>query len=153
MMLDALACPGWGLASAAVAISPSAAPPSTRSPPTSCGFAAARPGLLAELRARTTARLHGSCIGAGPELQAFAGRVVADPGATLRLPELSMGLVPGAGGTVSVTSRIGQWRTAWLVVSGQMLMAEQAALLGLVDEVSRAWRRVPGATFLPVATR
>ncbi len=37
------------------------------------------------------------------------------------LPELSLGLIPGAGGTVSVTRRIGRWRTAYLVLSGHDL--------------------------------
>ena len=89
--------------------------------------------LLHELRERTTAVVHGSCIGAGVELPAFAGRVLARPGARFRLPELAMGLVPGAGGTVSVTARVGRWRTAWLVLSGTELDVETARRWGLVD--------------------
>ncbi len=69
------------------------------------------PGLaLDAVSARTTCHLHGSCVGAGVEIPAFASRVVADPDATFRLPEVSMGLVPGAGGTVSVARRIGRQR-------------------------------------------
>jgi hypothetical protein len=62
--------------------------------------------------------MHGACIGAGIEIAAFAGRVEAREGTRIRLPELSMGLVPGAGGTVSLPRRIGQWRTAFLVLAG-----------------------------------
>ncbi len=55
-----------------------------------------------ELRDRTTFVVHGACVGAGVEIPAFAGRVIARPDATFHLPELGMGLVPGAGGTVSI---------------------------------------------------
>jgi len=85
------------------------------------------------LRQRVTARVHGACIGAGVELPSFAGRVVAAPDARFRLPELSMGLVPGAGGTVSLTHRIGRHRTAWLALSGVDLDATDALAWGLVD--------------------
>jgi hypothetical protein len=88
------------------------------------------------VRARVDARLHGACIGAGIEVPAFANRVVAAPGTRIRLPELGMGLVPGAGGTVSVTRRIGRWRTAWMVLSGADLDADTAYAWGLVDAVS-----------------
>lgn len=77
--------------------------------------------------------VHGECIGAGIELPAFAGRVDAHGGAHFRLPELSMGLVPGAGGTVSITRRIGRWRTAYLALTGRSIDVEVALGWGLVD--------------------
>lgn len=89
--------------------------------------------LLHRLADRTTARLHGSCIGAGIELPAFAGRVVAAADTRIALPELSFGLIPGAGGTVSLTWRIGRWRTAYLALSGTCLTAADALAWGLVD--------------------
>lgn len=85
---------------------------------------------------RVEARLHGSCVGAGIELPAFAGRVVAHPDTTFRLPEVGMGLIPGAGGTVSIPRRIGRWRTLLLALSGRVLDAPTALAWGLVDEVS-----------------
>ncbi|MGP3916279.1 enoyl-CoA hydratase/isomerase family protein [Nonomuraea sp. 10N515B] len=84
---------------------------------------------------RTTAYLQGNCIGAGIELPAFAGRLVARHDVRIRLPELSMGLIPGAGGTVSLARRIGRWRTAWLALTGETLTASDALAWGLVDEV------------------
>jgi hypothetical protein len=82
---------------------------------------------------RVTAHLHGTCVGAGIEIPAFAGRVLARPDTTIRLPEVGMGLIPGAGGTVSLPRRIGRHRTAFLALSGQALDAETARRWGLVD--------------------
>lgn len=87
------------------------------------------------LRDRVTVLLHGPCVGAGVEVPLFASRVVAAPGTTLRLPELSMGMVPGAGGTVSVPRRAGRWRAAWMVLSGQPVDAQTALTWGLIDAV------------------
>jgi len=82
---------------------------------------------------RVTVHLHGACVGAGIELAALAGQVVAHPDSRLRLPEVGFGLVPGAGGTASVPLRIGRARTAWLALSGTTLDAATALRWGLVD--------------------
>jgi enoyl-CoA hydratase/carnithine racemase len=84
---------------------------------------------------RVRAHVHGACIGAGVELAAFAGHVVADRATRFRLPEVAMGLVPGAGGTVSLPRRIGRQRTLYLALSGVELDAVTAAGWGLVDEI------------------
>lgn len=93
--------------------------------------------LLIRCGDRTEARVHGACIGAGVELPAFAGRVVSSNEAFFQLPELSMGLVPGAGGTASLPRRIGRQRTAWMALSGERVDVETALRWGLVDEVAR----------------
>jgi enoyl-CoA hydratase/carnithine racemase len=87
---------------------------------------------------RVTAHLHGACIGAGIELSAFAARVVAVPDAVIGLPEVAMGLIPGAGGTISLPRRIGRHRTAYLALSGTRIGAELAQRWGLVDSVTTA---------------
>jgi enoyl-CoA hydratase/carnithine racemase len=92
--------------------------------------------LLHRVAGRAEVRVHGACVGAGIELAAFAGRVVAQPGTTFRLPEVGMGLIPGAGGTVSIPRRIGPWRTLYLALSGTALDAETAAGWGLVDQIA-----------------
>jgi len=84
---------------------------------------------------RVTARVHGTSVGSGVELAAFAGRVVAAADATFALPEVAMGLVPGAGGTVSIPARIGRHRTAWLALTGERIDAATALAWGLVDEI------------------
>ena len=90
---------------------------------------------LARLASRTEVRVHGACVGAGIELPAYAGRLVATPDARFSLPEVSMGLLPGAGGTVSIPRRIGRWRTLWLALNGEPLDAATALDWGLVDAV------------------
>ncbi|MFI5953240.1 enoyl-CoA hydratase/isomerase family protein [Cryptosporangium sp. NPDC051539] len=91
--------------------------------------------LLHSVAARTTAYLHGACLGGGIELPAFAGRVVAAPDASTGLPEVGLGLIPGAGGTVSLPRRIGRQRTAWIGLSGRRVDALLALEWGLVDAV------------------
>jgi hypothetical protein len=94
------------------------------------------PGLAVHRVAdRARALVHGHCIGAGIEIAAFADRVVAAPRTQIRLPEVGMGLVPGAGGTVSLPRRIGRHRTAWLALSGETIDAPTALRWGLADEV------------------
>jgi enoyl-CoA hydratase/carnithine racemase len=60
---------------------------------------------------------------------------VADPDARFLLPEVAMGLVPGAGGTCSIPRRIGRQRCAWLALTGAAIDAQMALAWGLVDEV------------------
>ena len=81
------------------------------------------------------AHIDGACVGASLELAAFARRVTATPRSWFQLPELSMGILPGAGGCVSLTHRIGRQRTAWLVLTGKRVSAREALALGLIDAI------------------
>jgi enoyl-CoA hydratase/carnithine racemase len=91
--------------------------------------------LLARCADRVRCELHGACVGAGIELPAFAARIAATEDATFQLPEVALGLVPGAGGTVSLPRRIGRQRTAWLALSGERIDAATARSWGLIDEI------------------
>jgi enoyl-CoA hydratase/carnithine racemase len=84
---------------------------------------------------RLEAHVQGACIGAGLELAAWAHRITASPSAWFQLPELAMGILPGAGGCVSLSRRIGRQRTALMVLSGKRLSARQALDWGLVDAI------------------
>jgi enoyl-CoA hydratase len=90
---------------------------------------------LARVAHRVTARVQGAAVGAGIELAAWCARVEADPGMFALLPEVPMGLVPGAGGTVSVPRRVGRQRAALLALSGLRLPAADCLEWGLVDAI------------------
>lgn len=92
-------------------------------------------GLTARLGRACRAHVHGQVLGSGLEMAAFCGWVEAEPDSVFGLPELSLGLIPGAGGTLSVTRRIGRWRTAYLVLSGRTIDAATALAWGLVDAI------------------
>ena len=90
--------------------------------------------LTARLGRNCRSEVHGQVLGSGLEMAAYCGWVQAHPDAVLGLPELGLGLIPGAGGTVSVTRRIGRWRTAYLVLSGGTIDPATALRWGLIDE-------------------
>lgn len=92
--------------------------------------------LVHDLGDRITARLHGACVGAGIEVPAAAARVVAEPGTGFRLPEVSMGLIPGAGGTATIPRRIGRHRAAYMAISGAEVDLATARAWGLVDDAA-----------------
>jgi hypothetical protein len=91
--------------------------------------------VLSTLQKPVTTYLHGACMGSGIELAAFTDIVVAAPDTQIALPEIGLGLVPGAGGTVSLPRRIGRLRTAWLAFSGCTIDAPTAQGWGLVDQL------------------
>jgi hypothetical protein len=91
--------------------------------------------MLSRLQKSTVTYLHGACMGSGIELAAFTDTVVAAADTQIALPEIGLGLVPGAGGTVSLPRRIGRLRTAWLAFSGCTIDAQTAHAWGLVDEL------------------
>lgn len=93
--------------------------------------------LTQRLGSEVRAEIHGQVLGSGLEMAAFCGHVVCSGDAVLGLPELQLGLIPGAGGTISVTRRIGRWRTAYLVLTGRTVDAATALQWGLVDAIDR----------------
>jgi hypothetical protein len=91
---------------------------------------------LAAVADRVVAHLHGHATGSGIELAAFAGRVVATRSTRISLPEVGLGLIPGAGGTVSLPRRIGRHLTLRLALDPGSIDAATALAWGLVDEVA-----------------
>ena len=91
--------------------------------------------MLSTLQKPVTTYLHGACMGSDIELAAFTDTVMAAQDAQIALPEIGLGLAPGAGGTVSLPRRIGRLRTAWLAFSGCTIDAQTAHAWGLVDEL------------------
>ena len=100
---------------------------------------------IAAAAAKLEVRVDGACIGAGLEMAAFARRIVATRRAWFQLPELTMGLIPGAGGCVSVARRIGRQRTALMLLSGRRIDAATALRWGLVDALVDDLASDPGS--------
>lgn len=91
---------------------------------------------LHHLHAHSSVFIQGAAVGGGIEFAAAAKEVIAHPSAFFMLPEIAMGLIPGAGGTVTVARRIGRQRTAYMTLSGLRLRARSALAWGLVDRLS-----------------
>lgn len=91
--------------------------------------------LVLALGERAAVHFHGAVIGSGLEAFAGAERRTASGDAWFQLPELAMGLIPGAGGTVTVARAIGRHRAAWMMLSGQRVRADRALDWGLIHEI------------------
>ena len=79
------------------------------------------------------AAVEGYALGGGCELAMHADIIVAARTATFGQPEVKLGLMPGAGGTQRLLRAIGKYKTMMLLLTGDMLPAEQAEQVGLVS--------------------
>lgn len=95
---------------------------------------AAYTGVL-ELPVPAIAAVHGFALGGGYELALSCDVIVADRTAVVGLPEVSVGVIPGGGGTQLLPRRVGAARAAELVFSARRVAAEEAHALGMVDEL------------------
>ena len=84
---------------------------------------------------RLETHVHAACVGAGLEIAAFSRRLTAASDAWFQLPEVAMGILPGAGGCVSLTRRIGRQRAALMMLSGKRIAAKVALDWGLIDAI------------------
>ena len=81
------------------------------------------------------AAIHGMAVGGGCELPLGCHYRVGDETAQMGLPEVKLGLIPGAGGTQRLPRLIGLKPALDMIVSGEYVGAERAAELGLLDEL------------------
>ncbi|WP_018544136.1 enoyl-CoA hydratase/isomerase family protein [Streptomyces sp. LaPpAH-108] len=96
-------------------------------------------GVL-ELPMPTIAAVHGFALGGGFELALACDLIVADGTAVVGLPEVSVGVIPGGGGTQLLPRRVGAARAAELIFTARRVEADEAGRLGLVDQVVAAGR-------------
>ena len=92
------------------------------------------------------AAVHGFALGGGTELAMLADFIVASDDAVFGLTEVSLGIIPGGGGTQSLPRLIGRNRAKELIFSARRISASEALALGLVNHV------VPRTELLPKAT-
>jgi 3-hydroxyacyl-CoA dehydrogenase / enoyl-CoA hydratase / 3-hydroxybutyryl-CoA epimerase len=92
---------------------------------------------LERLRFPVVAAIHGACLGGGLEVAlACRWRVATEhPKTVLALPEVQLGLIPGAGGTQRLPRLVGLQRALDMILTGRNVRAKKALQMGLVDEI------------------
>ena len=95
---------------------------------------AAYRGVL-DLPVPSIAVVEGFALGGGLEIALSCDLVIAGEAAVVGLPEVSVGVIPGGGGTQLLTRRIGWSRAAGMIFTARRMPATEAARLGVVDEV------------------
>jgi enoyl-CoA hydratase/carnithine racemase len=95
-------------------------------------FRAAFTGVL-DLPVPAVAAVHGFALGGGLEFALSCDLIVCDETAILGLPEVTVGVIPGGGGTQLLTRRVGSSRAADLIFTGRRIDVEEALRLGLAD--------------------
>lgn len=93
---------------------------------------------LEAIRKPTVAAIHGTALGGGLELALGCHFRIADKGAKLGLPEVKLGLLPGAGGTVRLPRLVGPAKALKMIVSGAPVPADVALASALVDAISES---------------
>ncbi len=106
-------------------------------------------GELLRLPQPVIAAVHGYALGGGCELALSCDLVVADETAQFGLPETTVGLVPGCGGTQLSIRRLGVGRAADLLLTGRRVKAAEAERIGLADRLVPAG--TDGATAMEMA--
>jgi enoyl-CoA hydratase/carnithine racemase len=91
---------------------------------------------LEKLRQPVIAAINGAAMGGGLELALGCTLRVASEKAALALPEVNLGIIPGAGGTQRLPRLIGKGRAMKMILTGQIVGAEEALRIGLLDEVA-----------------
>jgi enoyl-CoA hydratase/carnithine racemase len=96
---------------------------------------------IAACRTPTIAAVSGFALGGGCELALLCDMIVASETAEFGQPEITLGIIPGGGGTQRLARVIGKQRTMELVLTGRRIEAKQALQLGLVNMVTekRKW--------------
>jgi 3-hydroxyacyl-CoA dehydrogenase len=93
-------------------------------------------GRLEGLSVPTIAAINGAALGGGLEIALACRYRIAAPSATLGLPEVTLGVVPGAGGTQRLPRLIGIGKAVALITEGKVLKAAEAKAAGIVDAVA-----------------
>src|SRR6188472_1734321 len=91
--------------------------------------------ILDDVKKPTIAAVHGTPLGGGLELTMGCHFRVAAAGTRLGLPEIKLGLIPGAGGTQRLPRLVGMDRAMAMILSGEPVPAQQALADGLIDEI------------------
>jgi enoyl-CoA hydratase/carnithine racemase len=92
---------------------------------------------LAAIKTPMVAAVSGYALGGGCELALACDMIVAAEGATFGQPEITLGIIPGGGGTQRLARVLGKQRTMEYVLTGKRFDAETARAMGLVNKVAK----------------
>src|SRR5207237_4772827 len=91
--------------------------------------------LLEDIPCATIAAVNGYALGGGLELAVACDMIFASENAKLGLPEVTLGVTPGFGGTQRLVRLVGKLRADEIIFTGDMVDAQTACRIGLVNEV------------------
>ena len=91
------------------------------------------------------AAIHGTALGGGLEVALTCHYRIAVPSAKCGLPEVNLGLLPGAGGTQRLPRIVGAAKALVMMTSGEHVPADQCLSMGLVDEIADEGKLLEGA--------
>ncbi|PKX90059.1 enoyl-CoA hydratase/isomerase family protein [Aspergillus novofumigatus IBT 16806] len=100
---------------------------------------------MKQVRKPIIAAVEGKALGGGFELALMADFIVATPDVEFRLPEISIGLIPGAGGTQRVTAAVGKYRAMNMILLNEPLSGRDAYHVGLVSKLVEPGKALSGA--------
>ena len=100
-----------------------------------------------KLQIPVIAAVNGFCLGGGLELALACDFIFASENAKMGLPEVTLGLIPGFGGTVRLARRVGMAKAKEMVFTGDFISSQEALLVKLVNKV------LPQAELLPAAIK
>ncbi|KAL4991802.1 ClpP/crotonase-like domain-containing protein [Aspergillus falconensis] len=100
---------------------------------------------LRGIRKPVIGAVEGMALGGGFELALMSDFIVATTASEFRLPEVTIGLIPGAGGTQRLTSVLGKYRAMTMIVLGEPLSGTEAHSLGLVCSLTVPGQALQGA--------
>lgn len=92
--------------------------------------------LIEEMPKPVVAVINGYALGGGLELALACHLRIAEPQAVMGLPETSLGLIPGYGGTQRLTRTVGKAKALEMILTGNFVKAEEANQIGLINTVT-----------------
>jgi enoyl-CoA hydratase/carnithine racemase len=101
---------------------------------------------LAELPVPTIAAIEGDALGGGLELALCCDLRIASVRARLGMPEVRLGVIPGSGGTQRLPAVVGPARAKELILVGELINAQRAEQIGLVNAVAGEGEALTAAT-------